>query len=91
MDPSRTRDFRDLNLHPAGSPVSNEDLRWDKIEEEIIQWLKPPDPRTNYNRARQVRHKGTTKWFLSGNVFKEWKSKGSLLWIHGMRMFVILP
>lgn len=77
-------------------PVSNEgsgNLPWDEIKPKILQWLSPPDPSTNYDSARLVRHEGTAEWFLGGNVFKEWKSraKGSLLWIRGMRMFVILP
>ena len=66
-------------------------LEWDQIKKEIIQWLKPSDPTTNYNMARRVRHKGTAEWFLRGNMFDKWKSAGSLFWIHGKRMFVILP
>ncbi|KAF8270105.1 hypothetical protein EI94DRAFT_1723881 [Lactarius quietus] len=42
-----------------------------------------PDPSTNHNIARKVQHKGTAVWFFQGSIFIEWKSKGSLLWIHG--------
>ncbi|KAH9989547.1 hypothetical protein BJV77DRAFT_1151386, partial [Russula vinacea] len=44
------------------APPSNR--RWDKEKEKIMQWLHPPDPSTNYNMARQARHRGTAKWFL---------------------------
>ncbi|KAF8496468.1 hypothetical protein F5888DRAFT_1804158 [Russula emetica] len=47
------------------------------------RWLCPPDPSTNYNIAYSAHHEGTATWFFQGNIFKEWKSSGSLLWIHG--------
>ena len=31
------------------------------------------------------------KWFFEGSKIKEWKSTGSLLWIHGKRTFHIFP
>lgn len=54
-----------------------------QILEEVQRWLSPPDPLMNHNMACQARHKGTTEWFFQGNTFKQWKSTGSLLWIHG--------
>ena len=81
--------FRDESP-PSVSSISPSTLQWDQINEEIIQWLKPPDPSTNYDMARRVRHKGTAEWFLRGNIFEKWKSEGSLFWIYGMRMFLIL-
>ena len=76
---------------PSVSNKGSGNLPWDKIKDDIHSWLNPPDPLTNYNSARLVSHKGTAEWFLRGDTFKIWKSKGSLLWIRGMRMFVILP
>ena len=75
---------------PSVSNKGSDNLLWDKIKVDIHSWLNPPDPSTNYNSARQVRHKGTAEWFLHGDTFEKWKFKGSLLWIRGMRMFVIL-
>jgi hypothetical protein len=92
-NPPTENDAGDPNrsLTPAAPPSNR---RWDKVKEDIIQWLKPPDPSTNYNMALQARHTGTAKWFLdeSGSTFNQWKKKpiGSLFWIHGMRKFVFL-
>jgi hypothetical protein len=56
-------------------------------------WLCPPDPSTNQNIACNAQHEGTATWFFEGSVSKEWKSKSktrtSLLWIHGKRVFVM--
>ena len=70
--------------------VSRHPLR---LPENIRRWLSPPDPSTNYSVACQARHEGTCEWFLQGSIFKQWKSAGSFLWIHGKRMcfFFFLP
>ncbi|KAH9975115.1 hypothetical protein BGW80DRAFT_1444668 [Lactifluus volemus] len=49
---------------------------------DILSWLSPPDPSKNHIIARGHCHDGTTKWFVQG-VFEEWRSTGSLLWVHG--------
>ena len=51
-------------------------------------WLSPSDPSTNHNIARKAQHEGTAVWFFQGSIFIEWKSTGSLLWIHGKRAFL---
>jgi hypothetical protein len=56
-----------------------------QLRESIHKWLSPPDPSTNHNIACGTYHKKTATWFFEGNIYKEWKSKGSLLWIHGKR------
>ena len=48
-------------------------------------WLSPADPSTNHNIARKVHHGGTAAWLFQGQIIIEWKSTGSLLWIHGKR------
>ena len=53
--------------------------------ETIDKWLSPPDPSTNHNIACGTDHKKTASWFFQGSIFQEWKSTGSLLWIHGKR------
>ena len=37
--------------------------------------------------ARESHYKGTSKWFVEGSTFAQWKSSSpdSLLWIHGKR------
>jgi hypothetical protein len=56
-----------------------------QLRESIHKWLSPPDPSTNHNIACGTHHKKTATWFFEGSIYKEWKSKGSLLWIHGKR------
>lgn len=90
-DPGMSSDLRDQTRPLAASLVAKKglnSLRWDQIKEDIVRWLSPPDPSTNHNVACRTRHKGTAEWFLRGNTFEEWKSMGSLFWIHGMGMFV---
>ena len=71
------------------TPVSN-NLRWDEMKDAINKWLDPPDLATSLNLVRQARHKGTAQWFLNGSQYKQWKSSGTLFWIHGMRMSIFL-
>src|SRR6267154_2723172 len=56
-----------------------------QLRESIYKWLSPPDPSTNHNIACDTHHKKTATWFFKGNIYQEWKSKGSLLWVHGKR------
>jgi ankyrin repeat protein len=54
-----------------------------RLLEQVEIWLSPPDPSTNHNVACQARHEGTASWFMQDDVFRQWKSTGSLLWVHG--------
>ncbi|KAI9438139.1 hypothetical protein H4582DRAFT_1772108, partial [Lactarius indigo] len=54
-----------------------------QIKQLLRAWLSPADPSTNHIIAQKAQHKGTTVWFFQGSIFIEWKSTGSLLWIHG--------
>ncbi len=83
---STTNDLGDPNRPPT-TTVSN-NLLWDKIKDVINKWLNPPDLATSLDLVRRARHKGTAEWFLHGSQFKQWKSSGTLFWIHGMRMFI---
>ncbi|KAF8486727.1 hypothetical protein F5888DRAFT_1624592 [Russula emetica] len=56
-----------------------------QLRESVHKWLSAPDPSTNHNIACGTHHKKAAKWFFEGNIYQEWKSKGSLLWIHGKR------
>ncbi|KAJ4034152.1 hypothetical protein NW758_011110 [Fusarium oxysporum] len=57
------------------------DLRTDMIK----RWLCPPDPSTNANHARELRHKGTGAWLLKNPVFQEWYSGSRRhLWLNGL-------
>src|SRR6266403_360395 len=63
--------------------------RWylvgDQLQMEVRHWLSPPDPSTNHNFVSRARHSGTASWFFESKALTEWKSRGSLLWIHGKR------
>ncbi|KAF8489915.1 hypothetical protein F5888DRAFT_1951512 [Russula emetica] len=54
-----------------------------QLRESIHTWLSPPDPSKNHNIACDTHHKKTAKWFFQGRIYQEWKSTGSLLWVHG--------
>ncbi|KAI0275754.1 hypothetical protein BGY98DRAFT_1178154 [Russula aff. rugulosa BPL654] len=54
-----------------------------QLRESIHKWLSSQDPSTNHNIACETHHKKTATWFFQGNIYQEWKSKGSLLWIYG--------
>ena len=59
------------------------------MQRDVYTWLSPPDPSTNHNIACEAHHNGTAQWFIQGSTFSEWKALGSLLWIHGMRSFLV--
>ncbi|KAH9169627.1 hypothetical protein EDB89DRAFT_1908396 [Lactarius sanguifluus] len=47
------------------------------------EWQSPSDPSINHVIASDRQHEGTTEWFCKGITFEEWKTSGSLLWVHG--------
>ncbi|KAN0134105.1 hypothetical protein V8E53_008110 [Lactarius tabidus] len=51
--------------------------------QDLKNWLSSPDPSTNHVILCSAQHQGTANWFFRGSLFEEWKSTGSLLWIHG--------
>ncbi|KGO42437.1 NACHT nucleoside triphosphatase [Penicillium expansum] len=56
-------------------------LRADRIR----RWLCPPNPSTNANHAKTLRHEGTGAWLLESPVFKSWHSGSRRhLWLHGL-------
>jgi hypothetical protein len=65
-------------------------LLGNQLLESIHRWLSPPDPSTNHNIACGTHHKKPASWFFQGHIFQEWKSTGSLLWIHGKRLHRLL-
>ena len=83
------RDFGDLTRSsPRSRPslaVAAQTLTEDKSRRDCVEWLSPPDPSINYNIARDTHHKGTALWFTESSAFRDWKTSGSLLWIHGKR------
>jgi hypothetical protein len=58
-----------------------------QLRDDLHKWLSPPDPSKNHNIACGTHHKKTANWFFQGKIYQEWKSTGSLLWVHGKRLF----
>ena len=67
-------------------------LTGDKLQQDVRNWLSPPDPWKNHNLALGSRHGGTGSWWIEGDTYAEWKSSGasSLIWIHGKRPYIAL-
>ncbi|KAF8260076.1 hypothetical protein EI94DRAFT_938712 [Lactarius quietus] len=67
--------------------VSNQfnDLNLNELRKDLRQWIAPPDPSVNFNTASDAHHEGTAAWCTKGNTLADWKTSGSLLWIHGKR------
>ncbi|KAI9445643.1 hypothetical protein BJY52DRAFT_1420739 [Lactarius psammicola] len=65
--------------------VSNQvkDLNRNELRKDLRKWIAPPDPSVNFNTASGAHHKGTAAWCTKGNTLVDWKTSGTLLWIHG--------
>ncbi|KAF8270804.1 hypothetical protein EI94DRAFT_701274 [Lactarius quietus] len=55
------------------------ELNW----KDLRKWIAPPDPSVNFDAASSAHHEGTVAWCTKGNTLADWKTSGSLLWIHG--------
>ncbi|KAH9017391.1 hypothetical protein EDB85DRAFT_671423 [Lactarius pseudohatsudake] len=62
---------------------STDEVKWEQTRQSVRKWFSPPDPSTNHNIACEAFHERTATWFFEGNMFMDWMSIGSLLWIHG--------
>lgn len=60
-----------------------------EFRKDLRKWITPPDPSVNFNAATGAHHEGTAAWCLKGNVLVDWKTSGSLFWIHGKRMYLL--
>ncbi|KAK1838141.1 pfs domain-containing protein [Colletotrichum chrysophilum] len=64
---------------------TTKDMQQDLHFQEVMNWLSPPDPSTNDNKALQQRHGGTGQWFLDSQEYSKWKTtQKSSLWLHGI-------
>jgi hypothetical protein len=90
MDVEAVRDpVKDIGARVAdGAHVAPKQSSTDQSRQDFLEWLSPPDPSINYNTARDAHHKGTAVWLTESSTFRDWKTKGSLLWIYGKRTFL---
>ncbi|KAF8268155.1 hypothetical protein EI94DRAFT_1208433 [Lactarius quietus] len=58
-------------------------MRRDQLQKDSKNWLCPPDPSKNYNIGCKIHRDGTGVWFFKEDVFAQWITKDSLLWIYG--------
>ena len=59
-----------------------------KLLHDLQGWLSPPDPSMNHNNMCSAQHERTAAWLFSEDIFKEWESSGSLLWVKGKGMLL---
>jgi hypothetical protein len=58
-----------------------------QIRRDLRKWLSPSDPSINHHIACGAHRKQRAEWFFKESIFTQWKSNGSLLWVHGKRTF----
>ncbi|KAN0128768.1 hypothetical protein V8E53_013414 [Lactarius tabidus] len=58
-------------------------LNRNKLRKDLRKWITPADPSINYNTASSAHRAGTATWCTEGTTLADWKTSGSLLWIHG--------
>lgn len=69
----------------VATKAATDSIRSDLHIDKIRRWLCPPDPSTNINHARTLRHEGTGAWLLEDPVFQSWHSGSRRhLWLHGL-------
>ncbi|KAJ5273735.1 Pfs NACHT and ankyrin domain protein [Penicillium angulare] len=69
----------------AATRATTVSIRSNLHADKIKHWLCPPDPSTNANHARTLRHEGTGAWLLGGPVFQSWYlGLRPQLWLHGL-------
>ncbi|KAH9031830.1 hypothetical protein EDB84DRAFT_1578716 [Lactarius hengduanensis] len=66
------------------------DLNRNELRMKLRSGSLPPDPSVNYNTASDAHHEGTAVWCTKGNTLADWKTSGSLIWIHGKRTYPII-
>ncbi|KAF8502052.1 hypothetical protein F5888DRAFT_1904491 [Russula emetica] len=77
------RDGREVKIAVQQTVIDVDQVKRNQLRDSVHKWLSPPDPSTNHNIACGTRHKKMASWFFEGSIFQEWKSTGSLLWVHG--------
>ncbi|KAF8260289.1 hypothetical protein EI94DRAFT_916506 [Lactarius quietus] len=68
-------------IEQANGHIDN--VLWNQIEEDVRKWFSPPDPSTNHHTACEAYNNVPPAWLFKADVFEDWMSNGSLLWVHG--------
>ncbi|KAK4206015.1 ankyrin repeat protein, partial [Rhypophila decipiens] len=83
---------RDVHTLASETRRNVGELKIDSHLEKIRNWLKPPDPSTNFNNARALHHENTNQWLLDSEAYlkcktpyvKGAKDSNSFLWLNGI-------
>ncbi|KAH9038414.1 hypothetical protein EDB84DRAFT_1437191 [Lactarius hengduanensis] len=67
----------------AGDHEKSTSITGNELRKDLRRWVAPPDPSVNFNTASGAHHEGTAAWCTEGITLTDWKTSGSLLWIHG--------
>ncbi|KGO60646.1 NACHT nucleoside triphosphatase [Penicillium expansum] len=79
------RQINSLQQTSVATKAATDHIRSSLRTDRIRSWLCPPNPSTNANHARTLRHKGTGAWLLESPIFKSWHSGSRRhLWLHGL-------
>ncbi|KAI0297925.1 hypothetical protein BC826DRAFT_135394 [Russula brevipes] len=73
----------DVSSSVQGVDDKVEQINRNQLKDSLRTWLSPSNPSTNQNVARDTHHEGSAEWFFRGNIYNQWKSADSFLWIHG--------
>ncbi|CAI7573585.1 unnamed protein product [Penicillium glandicola] len=69
----------------VATKAATDSIRSDLHTDKIRRWLCPPDPSTNANQAKALRHEGTGAWLLENPIFESWHSGSRRhLWLYGL-------
>lgn len=79
------RGISDIHSTAQDTNIIVKDSRIEHQQDKINNWLSPPDPSINYNKALLQRHEGSGQWFLQSAAYSAWrKERNSFLWLHGI-------
>ncbi|KXJ86460.1 hypothetical protein Micbo1qcDRAFT_219483 [Microdochium bolleyi] len=77
--------IEDIHQTSLAIKAGNDSIRSGLLSDKIENWLRPPDPSTNANHARELRQEGTGAWLLQHPVFQSWKAgTRQHVWLHGL-------
>ena len=86
----KVEDVHGEALTPVHRSEGSNSYAGNQLRDSLLRWLSPSDPSINHNLASKAHHDGTAQWFFQGNIFNQWKSTGSFLWIHGKRVSLLV-
>ncbi|KAL4812423.1 Pfs, NACHT and ankyrin domain protein [Aspergillus spinulosporus] len=77
--------IQDVQQTIVATKAATDSIRSHLHADIIRRWLSPPDPSTNANHARTLRHEGTGIWLLKHPVFQSWHAGARRhLWLYGL-------